>query len=183
MNLRSLQDQWYGSFGTRPPKPGVDLVKWSHEWERLRDYIEAEGNFHAEPNIIFMVAIRPIKFDFWKVWVYRIDREHTKINNQDLLNEFRKEVESDPQYKKTSQALKASFSTLHGQLEASNNNNKNNTQGNTDIPIEQRYCPCGNKYHKPWKCYMINPNVRPAGYTIPAWKQAKVDEKLKNDPE
>jgi hypothetical protein len=132
VNQRSLQDKWFVSFGTRPPKPGIDLVKWSLEWERLRDKVEAEGDFPVIPNIIFMLAIRPIKFDFWKVWVYRMDREHAKINNQDLLNEFRKEVESDPQYKKTSQALKASFSTLHGQPEASNNNNKNNTQGNTD---------------------------------------------------
>ena len=99
------------------------------------------------------------------------------------MNEFRKDVEADPQHKKSGQGPKASFSTLHGQPEASSNNNNNNKKGNADTPVEKRQCPCGNRFHKPWKCWVVNASQRPAGYNVPAWKQSKVDEKLENDPE
>lgn len=88
--------------------------------------------------------------------------------------------------KPTSTISKASFSTFQDFEEAEAETDQlqkpPQKQGNKP-PIPKHWCPCGNRGHKPWLCYVINEAIHPQGWTVQKAKKQKVDKALKDDPQ
>lgn len=165
------------SVANLPPKPG-DVSNWIKRWRSVYDEARSAGYESATPDKAVTWFLRAIKdFDpmWYTSWEAMLQMGQTP-NIQDLLAAFKKRHENA---KKSSTISKAAFGTWQGHSDGQSNGN---TDKSSDTPFGKRPCPCGIKGHLTWRCFTINDNLRPNGYSINQRRKGYVEKAFANDP-
>lgn len=181
-----IRAQWKW-FSSSSPRKGVDINRWLDDWNTLREQaVSLDLPEVKSANKDFLCAVKDVLPTWWQAKYESIIMNHENWETQDLIENFRGFYQEMVPQKPTSTISKASFSTFQDYEEAEAETDQlqkpPQKQGNKP-PIPKRWCPCGNRGHKPWLCYVINEAIRPQGWTIQKAKKQKVDKALKDDPQ
>lgn len=179
-----IRAQWKW-FSSSPPRKGVDINHWLADWNTLREQaVSLDLPEVKSANKDFLRAVKDVLPTWWQAKYESIIMNHEDWETRDLIENFRGFYQEMVPQKPTSTISKASFSTFQDFEEAETDQLQKppQKQGNKP-PIPKRWCPCGNRGHKPWLCYIINEAIRPQGWTVQKAKKQKVDKALKDDPQ
>ena len=182
-----IRAQWK-RVSASPPKKGVDIDQWINEWDSLREQGVSLGLPEMKSaNKDFLRAIKDILPVWWQLKFEAIVLHQEEWDTRDLIENFRGTYrELHPQRgSNTSTISKASFSTLQGFEEARSEQPQEQPQQQLPQerslpPIPKRWCPCGNKVHKPWDCWTINREAL-SKKPLSKWKAMRVEERLAKD--
>ncbi|KAJ5369326.1 uncharacterized protein N7496_009086 [Penicillium cataractarum] len=170
-----------------PPKKGADIDQWINEWDSLREQgVSLDLPEIKNANKDFLRAVKDLLPMWWQSKFEAIVLHQEEWDTRDLIENFRGTYrEIHPQRSTVSTISKASFSTLQGFEEAKQEDQQQAQplqpqQPRFLPPIPKRWCPCGNKVHKPWDCWVINREAFPDKPAL-RWKVKRVEERLSKD--
>ncbi|KAJ5110197.1 hypothetical protein N7532_002842 [Penicillium argentinense] len=186
--VEDIRAQWK-RFSSSPPRKGVDINRWLADWNTLRvQAVRLDLPGVKSANKVFLRAVKDILPTWWQAKYESIIMNHEDWETRDLIENFRGFYQKMMPQKQASTISKASFSTFQDFEEAETDSDqpqqqKPSPKQGSKPPIPKRWCPCGNRGHKLWLCYMINDAVRPQGWTVQKAKKQRVDKALKDDPQ
>ncbi|KAJ5359242.1 uncharacterized protein N7496_011655 [Penicillium cataractarum] len=170
-----------------PPRKGADIDQWINEWDSLREQgVSLDLPEIKNANKDFLRAVKDLLPMWWQSKFEAIVLHQEEWDTRDLIENFRGTYrEIHPQRSTVSTISKASFSTLQGFEEAKQEDQQQAQalqpqQPRSLPPIPKRWCPCGNKAHKPWDCWIINREAFPDKPVL-RWKVKRVEERLSKD--
>ncbi|KAJ5134996.1 uncharacterized protein N7515_004274 [Penicillium bovifimosum] len=187
-----IRAQWK-RVSASPPKRGSDIDQWINEWDALREQgVSLDLPEMKSANKDFLRAVKDLLPVWWQLKFEAIVLNQEEWDTRDLIENFRGSYrELHPQSASTVSTIsKASFSTLQGFDEARPEPPQGKPQGQqaqesprerTLPPIPKRYCPCGNRHHKPWKCWAVNRDAFPDKEVFEKTAR-RVEDRLSKDP-
>jgi Reverse transcriptase (RNA-dependent DNA polymerase) len=183
-----IRAQWK-RFGSISPRKGVDIDRWLDDWNTLREHAATLDLHEAKSaNEDFLRAVKDVLPMWWQAKYESIIMNGDDWETRDLIENFRGFYHEMVPRKQVSTISKASFSTFQDfeEAEVVDDDQQKPSQQKAkleDKPFAKRWCPCGNRSHKPWLCFVINEAVRPQGWTVQKAKKQRVEKALKQDPQ
>lgn len=166
-----------------PPKRGIDINKWLDNWLSLWEQASSLNFNVEEAPRDFLRATKEIMPIWWDHRYEEIIMQRSKAwETRELVESFRGYYAERNLATTTSTTSNVAFSTLHGFKEASTHQDVDQQPKKKLPPIHVRYCPCGNREHKPWLCYTLNEAIRPPGWVVRDATKQRIEAKLKADP-
>jgi hypothetical protein len=194
LNEEYRQDYMYNA--VYPPRKGEDVKAFVRRWEKMRDRMIAIGETQMQFNKDFLLAVKHLA-PMWHTQQLRpITIESTKIDNSALVNDFLAHYRehfgsapapAPPTNLRGHSAPRAAFSTLQGSTEAVPDSpsaaKPAKKRSLKDVPMTERWCPCGKRNHKPWECPYINEKERSANWSADSRTQSRINQMLKDHPD
>ncbi|KAJ5085247.1 hypothetical protein N7532_010018 [Penicillium argentinense] len=195
LNEEYRQDMYNAVY---PPRKGEDVKAFVRRWERMRDRMIAIGETQMQFNKDFLLAVKHLAPMWYTQQLRPITIESIKMDNSVLANDFlahyrehygNAPAPAPPTNLRGNPAPRSTFSTLQDSPEASpdlastTNSANKKRRSLKDVPIAERWCPCGKKDHKPWECPYLNERKRSANWSANWRAQGKINRILKDHPE
>ena len=154
-----IRAQWK-QFSSAPSRKGVDINRWLDDWNTLREQaVSLDLPEVKSANKDFLRAVKSVLPTWWQAKYESIIMKHEKWETRDLIENSRGFYQEMAPQKLASTIWKTSFSTFQDFEEAeveTDQPQKSSQKQENKPPIPKRWCPCGNRGHKPWLCYTIN---------------------------